>query len=584
MDLFDLYAKLTLDSKEYNKGLDEAESKASSAGSRIASNFGSKMVTAGKIAATGFIAASGAVIAFTKKAVDAYGEYEQLAGGVETLFKDASNAVIENANKAYATAQLSANQYLDTVTSFSSSLIQSLGGDTKAAASKADVAIRDMSDNANKMGTSIVNIQNAYQGFAKQNYTMLDNLKLGYGGTQEEMKRLLADAEKISGIHYEFGNFADMVDAIHVIQVEMGIAGSSFEEATGTIQGSINMLKASWENFVTGLGDPNADVSALADNLMASLEAVADNLGPVVERIFTSFSNVMTTKGPEMLSRLVQLINSMAPGLISATVTLLLAIAQALVDNIDLLTDGVIQLVFGLCRILLQPEVASALLDAVIAILAALGQAILDYGFPAFAEVSTELVSFLINSFVDLFVGSAYYAAVAMNDFLSGLMNGIHSFFDGIGDWFVGVGENIVNGIVQGLQGGAQFLWDALDALSFGLLGRFAGNMEIHSPSRKMRKMGRMLPQGLGLGIDDDSNKPVSAMESIADRLSGGFGTSDIGYGDSAAGGIHNAISAAGRDGGNYPSTIVVQSVLDGRVIGETSYKYNRQISRALGV
>lgn len=584
MDLFDLYAKLTLDSKEYNKGLDEAESKASSAGSRIASNFGSKMVTAGKIATTGFIAASGAVIAFTKKAVDAYGEYEQLAGGVETLFKDASDAVIENANKAYATAQLSANQYLDTVTSFSSSLIQSLGGDTKAAASKADVAIRDMSDNANKMGTSIVNIQNAYQGFAKQNYTMLDNLKLGYGGTQEEMKRLLADAEKISGIHYEFGNFADMVDAIHVIQVEMGIAGSSFEEATGTIQGSINMLKASWENFVTGLGDPNADVSALADNLMASLEAVADNLGPVVERIFTSFSNVMTMKGPEMLSRLVQLINSMAPGLISATVTLLLAIAQALVDNIDLLTDGVIQLVFGLCRILLQPEVASALLDAVIAILAALGQAILDYGFPAFAEVSTELVSFLINSFVDLFVGSAYYAAVAMNDFLSGLMNGIHSFFDGIGDWFVGVGENIVNGIVQGLQGGAQFLWDALDALSFGLLGRFAGNMEIHSPSRKMRKMGRMLPQGLGLGIDDDSDKPVSAMESIADRLSGGFGTSDIGYGDSAAGGIHNAISAAGRDGGNYPSTIVVQSVLDGRVIGETSYKYNRQISRALGV
>ena len=274
----------------------------------------------------------------------------------------------------------------------------------------------------------------------------------------------------------------------------------------------------------------------------------------------------------------------MAPGLISATVTLLLAIAQALVDNIDLLTDGVIQLVFGLCRILLQPEVASALLDAVIAILAALGHAILDYGFPAFAEVSTELVSFLINSFVDLFVGSAYYAAVAMNDFLSGLMNGIHSFFDGIGDWFVGVGENIVNGIVQGLQGGAQFLWDALDALSFGLLGRFAGNMEIHSPSRKMRKMGRMLPQGLGLGIDDDSDKPVSAMESIADRLSGGFGTSDIGYGDSAAGGIHNAISAAGRDGGNYPSTIVVQSVLDGRVIGETSYKYNRQISRALGV
>lgn len=547
----------------------------------------SKMVSAVKVVATGIAAATAGVAALTTKSVQAYGQYQQLTGGIEKIFGASAKIVDNYAANAFRTAQMSANSYMDLTTSFSASLVQALGGDTAAAAEMANLAISDMADNWNMMGTSAESVQDAYKGFAKQNYDMLDNLKLGYGGTASEMARLINDAgtlgrtvdESLEGV-----TFADIVTAIHQVQVNMNIAGTSSKEAASTIQGSIAMMKAAWENFLTGLGNPDADISALADNLMVSIEAVANNIVPVVERIFTSFSNVMTNNGPEILGQLIKLINSMAPGLITATVTLLLAIAQALVDNIDLLLDGVMQLIEGLCQILLQPEVISSLLEAVVSIIAALGMAILNYGFPAFAEVSTELVSFLINSFVDLFVGSAYYAAVAMNDFLSGLMNGIHSFFDGIGDWFVGVGENIVNGIVQGLQGGAQFLWDALDALSFGLLGRFAGNMEIHSPSRKMRKMGRTLPQGLGLGIDDDSDKPVSAMESIADRLSGGFGTSDIGYGDSAAGGIHNAISAAGRDGGNYPSTIVVQSVLDGRVIGETSYKYNRQISRALGV
>ena len=171
-------------------------------------------------------------------AVNSYAEYEQLAGGVETLFKDSSNKLMGYADQAYKTAGMSANEYMSTVTSFSASLLQSLEGDTEKAADYANQAVIDMSDNANKMGTSIEMIQNAYQGFAKQNYTMLDNLKLGYGGTKEEMERLLADAEKISGIKYDISSFGDVTQAIHVIQTELGITGTTAKEASSTIQGS----------------------------------------------------------------------------------------------------------------------------------------------------------------------------------------------------------------------------------------------------------------------------------------------------------------------------------------------------------
>ena len=207
-------------------------SSGSSGISKVLGGIGSVATAVGKTVAVGVGVASTAVIAMGKSAISAYADYEQLVGGVETLFKDSASTVIENASKAYTTAGMSANEYMSTVTSFSASLLQSLGNDTVKASEKADMAITDMSDNANKMGTSMEMIQNAYQGFAKQNYTMLDNLKLGYGGTKEEMQRLLADAEKISGIKYDISSYADMVDAIHVIQTEMGITGTTAKEAS----------------------------------------------------------------------------------------------------------------------------------------------------------------------------------------------------------------------------------------------------------------------------------------------------------------------------------------------------------------
>ena len=203
MNLFELFVKIGADTTEANKGIDEVGQKTSGLGEKLKSG----LATAGKVAVAGVAAGATAIGALGTKAVAAYADYEQLVGGVETLFKDSQDQVMDYANNAYKTAGLSANEYMETVTSFSAALLQSLDGDTSAAADKANLAITDMSDNANKMGTDMTSIQNAYQGFAKSNYTMLDNLKLGYGGTQAEMERLLSDAEKISGIKYDISSY-----------------------------------------------------------------------------------------------------------------------------------------------------------------------------------------------------------------------------------------------------------------------------------------------------------------------------------------------------------------------------------------
>ena len=229
--------------------------------------------------------ATKAVLDFGRAAVDSYADFEQLAGGVETLFGDAAPTVMANAQAAFESAGLSANDYMETVTSFSASLLQSLGQDTVEAARYADMAITDMSDNANKMGTDMASIQNAYQGFAKQNYTMLDNLKLGYGGTKSEMERLLADAEAISGIHYDISNYADVVEAIHVIQTEMGITGTTALEAATTISGSWGMLSASWGNLLTSIAGGGDELDVAIQNVFDSLGTYLGNLVPRIVEV-----------------------------------------------------------------------------------------------------------------------------------------------------------------------------------------------------------------------------------------------------------------------------------------------------------
>lgn len=303
--------------------------------------LGKVAVTAGKVLAKGIAAGAAGVGALVSKSVMNYADYEQLVGGVDTLFKDSSGAVQKNAQDAFKTAGLSANDYMETVTSFSASLIQSLGGDTTKAADYAHTAIVDMSDNANKMGTDIGSIQDAYQGFAKQNYTMLDNLKLGYGGTQEEMKRLLKDAEKISGQKFDLSSYADIVQAIHVIQENMDIAGTTSKEASETISGSWSSMKAAWSNTLTSLVLGGDDFDRCVDNLVDSAKTFGKNIMPAIEKALEGVGDLITELAPIIEKELPGLIDTLLPPLIKAATSLLKGVIIALPDIISTIIDEI---------------------------------------------------------------------------------------------------------------------------------------------------------------------------------------------------------------------------------------------------
>jgi len=379
------------------------------------------------VAAGGIAIAAGAAAAkLGKDVIAGFADYEQLVGGVETLFKESAQKLQDYANEAYKTAGLSANNYMETVTSFSASLIQSLGGDTEKAVKLADMAIIDMADNANKMGTDIQAIQNAYQGFAKQNYTMLDNLKLGYGGTKSEMERLLADAEKLSGIKYDISSFADIVEAIHVIQTEMGIAGATAKEAEGTISGSINAMKSAWENWIVGLGNPSVDMKKLTENLTNAFQTVIKNVVPVIQNLTAALPNAVAAIIPaigellpsflktasELFGQVLQSILNMLPGLVPAGIQAVMTITDAIIDNLPLILDVAIQIILALTDGLTQalPELVpiaveailklvetlvnnmDLLVDAGIQLILALAEGIIN-ALPQFIEMAPRLIN-----------------------------------------------------------------------------------------------------------------------------------------------------------------------------------------------
>lgn len=284
-----------------------------------------------KALTTGLAAAATGIGVLVSKAVSAYGDYEQLKGGVETLFKGNSDTVLKYANDAYKTAGLSANDYMETVTSFSASLIQSLGGDTKKAAEYSNIAITDMSDNANKMGTSMESLQYAYQGFAKQNYTMLDNLKLGYGGTKEEMKRLVKDAAKIDkSIDSNSLSYANIVKAIHAVQENMGITGTTAKEASETIQGSWSSLKASWGNLMTSLVTGGDSFDQCVDNLISSALTFKDNIMPAIEKALSGIGKLIEKLAPTLAEEFPKLVDELLPPLLKASTALLKGLIKSL--------------------------------------------------------------------------------------------------------------------------------------------------------------------------------------------------------------------------------------------------------------
>lgn len=336
MELFKLLGTVAIENSEANNAIDETTGKAERAQGKLGKalgKIGSAAVKVGAVAGAGIAAVATGIGALTKQAIGEYSNYEQLVGGVETLFKDSSDKVVKYANDAYKTAGLSANEYMDTVTSFSASLLQGLGGDTDKAAEIANQAIVDMSDNANKMGTDMASIQNAYQGFAKQNYTMLDNLKLGYGGTASEMARLindsgvLGDTVEVTADTVNDVSFDKIIEAIHVIQDNMDITGTTAKEASTTIQGSIGMMKSAWTNFLTGMADPDQDFDALLGNLVDSVVTVADNLIPritaTLPRIVQGISKLIQSLAPHVPPLLEQLIPALIKGAIQIVAVLI---------------------------------------------------------------------------------------------------------------------------------------------------------------------------------------------------------------------------------------------------------------------
>lgn len=493
MNLMDLFVKISVD--------DQASSQVET----LAGKLKGGLATAAKVGGAAIVAAGAAAVAITKQAVENYGEYEQLVGGVETLFKSSADTVMQYAANAYQTAGMSANEYMTTVTAFSASLLQSMGNDTDAAAEKANLAITDMSDNANKMGSSMESIQNAYSGFAKQNYTMLDNLKLGYGGTKEEMQRLLDDANALNAAqgnytNYTIDSYADIVDAIHTVQTEIGITGTTQLEASTTIQGSIASMKAAYENFITGLGDENADMAELITNLLGSTVTVAENLLPVVERVLENIGVVVQEKGPEMIEKFVGYAVEKLPQVIELGMKMVLAIVSGLAKNL--------------------PQIVRSVLD-----------------------MTATIVKTFVSSLPDI----------------------------------VDVGKQIVKGLWEGIKAMGSWIKEKVGSFFSGIVSGVKSKLGIHSPSRVFAGIGENMALGLSDGWDSEYNK---IKRNITNGLD--FGTATIDAKATMSGKLQNALTNIGNIGGDI--NIVVQSVLDGKIIGETAYKYNRQLQRAMGV
>lgn len=424
MNLLDLFVKISVDTSEVDKNLGDTKEKALSFGDVLKANI------AGQAIVAGVKAVAGAVKNIGEAAIQSYGEYEQLVGGVETLFKSSADTVMQYAANAYQTAGMSANEYMTTVTAFSASLLQSMGGDTDAAAEKANLAITDMSDNANKMGSSMESIQNAYSGFAKQNYTMLDNLKLGYGGTKEEMQRLLDDANALNAAqgnytNYTIDSYADIVDAIHTVQTEMGITGTTQLEASTTIQGSIASMKAAYDNFITGLGDENADMAELITNLLGSTVTVAENLLPVVERILENIGVVVQEKGPEMVEKFVSYAIDKLPQVIELGMKMVIALVKGLAQNLPQLVTGVLNM---------AATIIKTLVDSI----------------PDVIEVGKDIVRGVWDGIKSM----ASWIGEKVSDFFGGIVDnvkgvlGIHS----PSRVFAGIGENMALGLGEGWE------------------------------------------------------------------------------------------------------------------------------------
>lgn len=477
MDVFDLFAKISLDSSEYEKGLKNAKSSASgltglfgkvgSAASTVGKGIFNVATNVAKVSVAATTAGARAISALTGLAINSYADYEQLVGGVETLYKTSADKVQQYAADAYKTAGLSANEYMNTATTFAASLVSSLGGDTEQAAELANTAIGDMSDNANKMGTDMESIQNAYNGFSKQNYTMLDNLKLGYGGTKQEMQRLLDDANKLNAAQgnytkYSIDSYADVVSAIHDVQNAMGITGTTAKEASTTIQGSLSAAKAAWENLVTGVADDNANFEQLISNFVDSATTAASNILPRIEVALNGAAKLIESLVPPIMAELPSLIETVLPQLAQSAVNIVQTLVTEISANAAQLIDSAIQIITVLGNGIYQmlPTVAQSALQIVLTLVSKLnenlpqmldtaGQMLIAFvegvseHLPDIMLAAASIVETLLTYFIE-HLPDIVEGAMQMGDaVIDGIIDGISAAWDSLVSWFNGLWDNL---------------------------------------------------------------------------------------------------------------------------------------------
>lgn len=585
----------------------------------------------GGIAKTGFKTAglaigavAGAFTGLVATSVKARGKMEQTLGGIETLFKDNADSVIANSKRAYETAGISANDYMQQVTSFSASLLQSVGGDTEKAANIADMAIRDMSDNANKMGTNIADIQNAYQGFAKQNYTMLDNLKLGYGGTKTEMERLLADAEKFSGIKYDINSLSDVYEAIHVVQQEMGITGTTALEAKDTLEGSFSAMKASWENFMSGAGDLTPVVENaknVVNNILGILsEAVPHIVTAIVEtmpqllglasEVILAFANAIVENLPilmesvcQIIPTIIQGIITLIPQLIPVVIQVIQALAFGILENLPLILEAaceiIPQILLGIAQMMpeLIPKIADCIvlmcntmienLDLLIDATIVLMFAIIEGIVKAYPDIIAKMPEMLVKMAMSL-VENADKLVQAIGECLGQLLGAIIKGAINISlEWinliktyiidpiankvseFLNIGKNIVEGLWNGIKNAKDWLFGKIKSFVDGIVKKVKDGLGIHSPSKVFAdEIGKFLPQGIGVGFDKELSNTFDNMQKHID-----IETSKM----SAKVESDSTYRIATQDARSLNSTINLKNTLnvDGRKLSENNKVYN---------
>lgn len=485
MSLFNLSAVLGLDSSEYERGLDAAENKANSFGTKLKSS----LATVAKVTAGAIGAGVAGVTALTKAAVDSFSSYEQLKGGIETLFGDSAERVMRDASNAYKTAGMDANKYMETSIQAAAALINSLEGDTEKAAELMNVSIIDMSDNVNKMGTTMEAVQNAYRGFSRGNFTMLDNLALGYAGTKESMKELLDRANEINAAHgimseYAIDSYSDIVQAIHVVQKEMGIAGTTAEEAEGTITGSFAALRAGWKNLVTSLATGEGDIDKLINDIVEGAELAFGNLLPAIERSLIGIGNLVGKLGPVIIEKLPEIFEEVLPALVNAVNEMIKSVAKALPGLVKSFSKVIPQII----NVFMQnvPEFLRTAASIIVALIDGLEEALPDLlayiptliesiadviasSLPIIASAAFKLIQTIVKGIIDNLPNIVKAAGRIITSLVNGLSNNLSAILN--------AALEIIKALVKGLIDNLPEILDAVLKIASAFLGFVIDNL-----------------------------------------------------------------------------------------------------------